>query len=347
MIGNYLASPRHNRNIWQSLSERLANAGWTVITTSDKENQLLRLLDMLCTVIKGRKKYALAQIDVFSGLAFTYAEFCVSLLRLLKKPIILTLHGGRLPEFAQKFPRRVNHLLKSVEVVVTPSPFLQQSLQIFCASICFIPNPVDLSSSIYRQRSKPIPNLIWVRAFHEIYNPSLAIQVINELKDEFPEIRLTMVGPIKSKSSKNQMMELSVDLMVNDRLVVIPGVANSEIPYLLDQSDIFINTSNYDTAPRSLIEAMANGLCIVTTNVGGIPWLVEDQEEALLVPPNDPKAMAAAVKRILTEPGLAAKLSVNARSRAEKLDWSGILPQWETLFIEVIEQHNVPSGKSL
>jgi glycosyltransferase involved in cell wall biosynthesis len=73
-------------------------------------------------------------------------------------------------------------------------------------------------------------------------------------------------------------------------------------------------------------------MCIVSTNVGELPYLWENGVDALLVPPNDPEAMAAAVKRILTEPGLAEKLSKNARIKAEQFDWPIILPQWEELF---------------
>jgi len=74
MIGNYLSQPKHNRNIWNDLAERLAEDGWGVLTTSHQENQVLRLLDMLQTILFRRKQYALAQIDVFSGKAFVFAE---------------------------------------------------------------------------------------------------------------------------------------------------------------------------------------------------------------------------------------------------------------------------------
>ena len=86
-----------------------------------------------------------------------------------------------------------------------------------------------------------------------------------------------------------------------------------------------------------MIEAMANGLCIVTTNVGGIPWLVEDGSEALLVPPDDPEAMCDAILRLLSDPALASALSANARKKAEAFDWSMVLPQWETLYKKVVE----------
>jgi glycosyltransferase involved in cell wall biosynthesis len=86
-----------------------------------------------------------------------------------------------------------------------------------------------------------------------------------------------------------------------------------------------------------VLEAMACGLCIVSTNVGGLTYLLEDEHDALLVPPNDPAAMAAAVRRLLTEPGLAERLSRNARHKAEEFDLSVILPQWERLIETVAD----------
>jgi glycosyltransferase involved in cell wall biosynthesis len=339
MIGNYLSSPKHNRNVWHDLADRLVAIGWNVITTSSKEGQLPRLLDMLATVIKARKRYALAQIDVFSGRAFIFAELSAFLLHIFKKPFILTLHGGRLLEFAHQHPGRVRRLFQSARAIVTPSPFLQKGLRQFRSDIHFIPNPIDLSDSIYHQRIQVAPTLIWVRAFHKVYNPSLPARVLKELISDFPQIKLTMIGPDKGDGSLENMLVQANDFGVRDQIEVILGVLHAEIPTFLNRNDIFINTSNYDVAPRSLIEAMANGLCIVSTNVGGVPWLVNDQMEGLLVPPDDPQAMAAAVRRILTEPGLAARLSENARRKAEGYDWSAILPQWENLFTEVIETY--------
>jgi glycosyltransferase involved in cell wall biosynthesis len=100
----------------------------------------------------------------------------------------------------------------------------------------------------------------------------------------------------------------------------------------MDQGDIFLNTTNVDNTPISVLEAMACGLCVVSTNAGGIPYLLEHERDALLVPPDDAQAMARAVHRILTEPGLAESLSENARRKVEQFDWCAVLPQWERLF---------------
>ena len=97
---------------------------------------------------------------------------------------------------------------------------------------------------------------------------------------------------------------------------------------MLGSSDIFLNTTNFDNTPVSVLEAMACGLSVVSTNVGGIPFLLEHEVDSLLVPPDQPTLMANAVQRLLSEPGLATRLSQVARHKVEKFDWEFVLPLW-------------------
>jgi glycosyltransferase involved in cell wall biosynthesis len=76
---------------------------------------------------------------------------------------------------------------------------------------------------------------------------------------------------------------------------------------------------------------MACGLCIVSTDVGGMTYLLDHETNALLVRPDDPEAMADAVQRILSDSDLAARLSSNARRKAEGFDWEAVLPRWRNL----------------
>jgi glycosyltransferase involved in cell wall biosynthesis len=199
-------------------------------------------------------------------------------------------------------------------------------------------NPLNLRAYDFRLRQRPRAALMWLRSFHKIYNPSMASEVIARLAVDIPDVYLTMVGPDKGDGSLQLTQQVAKDLGVNEMIRFPGGVANTEVPSWLQRGDIFINTTNIDNTPISVLEAMACGLCVVSTNVGGIPYLLNDEEDALLVPPDDPEAMAAAVRRILTEPGLAVRLSKNARKKVEQFDWSMILPQWEALFSEVVNQ---------
>ena len=337
-IGNFLPSPKHTKHVWHFLVEHLQNAGWSVITTSNQEKQLPRLIDMLSTVWRERQNYQAAHIDVFSGKAFIYAWLTTWLLKILKKKIAVTLHGGGLPDFSRKYHFFFKEYLGIPDVVVTPSPFLKESFKHIRSDIKIIPNPIDLTESLFRQRDSIQPKLIWVRAFHSVYNPTLAIKVLAFIKRTFPEAKLWMLGPDKGDHSLANVLNLAEKLGVTHSVEIVGHIAHAEIPIWLNKADIFLNTSNYDTAPRSLLEAMANGLCVVSTNVGGIPHLAENGVEAILVDPNDPDSMADAVIKILSSPDFAFKLSRNARTRAEKSDWSAILPSWESLFSNLLER---------
>jgi glycosyltransferase involved in cell wall biosynthesis len=259
--------------------------------------------------------------------------------RWMGKPFILTLHGGNLPAFARSWPRRVRHLLCSAAVVTTPSRYLLEHMAHYCTNLRLLPNPLDLSAYEFKLRKQLQPSLVWLRSFHSIYNPSLAPQTLACLIDSFPSISLAMIGPDKGDGSLQAMQQIATALGVAHRLRLPGKVTKAEVPDWLNRGDIFLNTANVDNTPISVLEAMACGLCVVSTNVGGIPYLLEHEHDALLVPPNDPAAMAAAVRRLLTEPGLAERLSRNARQKAEQFDWSTILPQWEALLISVMKRN--------
>lgn len=338
LVGNFLSSILGNRSVCEDLAPRLIMDQWPVLTTSERRYRLHRLFDMVSTAWHKRDHYTVAHVDVFSGPAFIWAEAVCQALRWAKKPYILTLRGGNLPEFARISPRRVRHLLCSAAVVTTPSHYLLQEMAEYCPRLCLLPNPLDVNAYTFRLRREIQPSLIWLRSFHSMYNPSLAPQVLALLAENFPNVSLTMIGPDRGDGSLQAMQEVAQRLGVAQRTVLPGKVPKTEVADWMNKGDIFLNTTNIDNTPVSVAEAMACGLCVVSTNAGGIPYLLKNEHDALLVPRADAKAMAAAVRRLLTEPELAERLSRNGRRKAEQLDWSGILAEWKRLFIAVAER---------
>lgn len=336
LVANFLSDKGSSFSVGEELAEHLLLAGYQVITTSRLRSRLLRYLDMVSTVWFRRKDYQSAYVEVYSGLSFFWAESVCWLFNKLGKPYILTLHGGNLPAFAQRHPVRVRRLLNSASLVTAPSKYLLTKIKPYCKELLLLPNPLHIPDYQFSLRENPRPVLIWLRAFHEIYNPSLAPRMITLLSRKFPSMHLKMVGPDKGDGSLQLAQNLSQNLGVAENIEFIGGIPKRQVPQYLNSADIFINTTNVDNMPVSVIEAMACGLCVVSTNVGGIPYLLDDENDALLVPADDPEAMARAIRRILTEPGLAARLSANARSKVEQFDWSVILPQWESLFAGLV-----------
>jgi glycosyltransferase involved in cell wall biosynthesis len=335
LVGNFLSSTLGIRSVCEDLAIQLAAYCWPVLTTSERRGRLPRLLDMVNTAWYRRYDYTVAQVDVFSGPAFVWAEAVCQILRWVGKPYILTLHGGNLPAFAQKWSRRVRRLLCSATAVTTPSLYLLENMAPYCPHIRLLPNPLDLSAYKFTLRKQLQPSLVWLRSFHTTYNPSLAPRALARLVESFPSISLSMIGPDRGDGSLQAMQQIATELGVTHRIILPGKIPKAEVADWMSRGDIFLNTTNVDNTPVSVLEAMACGLCVVSTNVGGIPYLLGHEHDALLVPPNDPAAIATAVRRLLTEPGLAERLSRNARQKAEQFDWSVILPQWEALLTSV------------
>lgn len=337
LVDNFLSASTGVYTVSEGLANQLESQGWTVHRTSVHEARLLRLANMVFTVLSRRDKYDVAQVNVYSGPAFLWAQLVAYALKALRKPFVLTLHGGNLPIFARRYPIRVRRVLAMANAVTTPSRYLQTQMQTYRTDLTLLPNPVDLKRYPYRERPSPTPSLAWLRAFHNVYNTPLAAQVVGLLKPQFPGIHLTMYGPNKGDGSLEYFQSTVARLNVENQMTTFGPVPKPEVPQCLSQHDVFLNTTNADNTPVSVMEAMALGMCIVSTDVGGMPYLLEDGRNALLVPPGDPAAMAAAIRRVLTEPGLGSRLSRNARAAAEAWDWDLILPRWEELLQNAAE----------
>ncbi len=333
LLGSFISGSKGSLSVGESLAQALTTEGIHVALSSRHQSKPVRLLDMLHTTWRLRSQFDLALVELYSGPAFIWAEACCCLLSWLRKPFILTLHGGNLPAFSQQHPKRVRRLLQSADAVTAPSAYLQQSLNPFRSDIRLIPNPLTLNDYPFRKRAIPEARLVWLRAFHQIYNPSLAVKVLTLLLQNFPAIQLLMVGPDKGDGSLQETQRLANEMGVKDYIEFVGAVPKSEVPAVLSRGDIFLNTTNFDNTPVSVLEAMACGLSVVSTKVGGIPYLLEHEVDSLLVEADHPEQMAQAVRRLLSEPGLTTRLTQNGRLKAEQFDWEFILPQWLS-FIE-------------
>tara|TARA_R110002096_G_scaffold107409_2_gene235288 strand:+ start:6037 stop:7047 length:1011 start_codon:yes stop_codon:yes gene_type:complete len=330
-IGNQLSKKDKTVTIIETLSKLLLEEGYDIVTASKKENKILRLLDMFSQIIKYRHWVDYVLIDTYSTQNFYYAYFCAQLCRLLKLKYIPILHGGDLPKRLDNSPKLCKTIFNNAHKNVAPSEYLKFKFEESgYHNLVVIPNSIELQKYSFKESVFDKPKLLWVRSFAEIYNPSLAIKVLKALIDEKFDAELCMVGPDKDDSlnkAKALANQFGVDVKFTGKLSKEEWIKRSE------DYNIFINTTNFDNMPVSIIEAMALGLPIVSTNVGGLPYLIKNNKEGVLLEPNNPKLFVEAIKEILAKPEITNTLIWNARNKAEQFDWEIVKNQWNKLLI--------------
>ena len=280
---------------------------------------------MCLALIRYRKWADYVLIDTYSTTAFWYAYFVGSLSKLLNLPYLCILHGGNLPQRLQQNPKLCQQLFGNAYKNIAPSHYLLHHFQeAGFNNLSYIPNTIEITKYEFRHREQLKPKLLYVRSFAHIYNPILALKVLKELLKTYPEAKLSMVGPFKDDS----INACKAYAKQHQLPVTFTGGMQKEewLAYAQD-FDVFINTTNVDNTPVSVIEAMALGLPVVTTNVGGIPYLIQE-DEALLVPPNNVEAMTSAILQLLNNPQLSQQLPQKGRKKVEAFDWQKVKHRW-------------------
>ncbi|WP_340066134.1 glycosyltransferase family 4 protein [Ascidiimonas aurantiaca] len=281
---------------------------------------------MAFACLQYRNRVDLVLIDTYSTLNFFYAVVTASICNHLKLPYIPILHGGNLEKRLKKQPGLSKLLFTKAKCLIAPSLFLKNIFNTYgYTNIHYIPNSISLEKYPFKLREKTLPRLFWLRAFANIYHPEMAISVFKKLKLSHANTALCMVGPEKDGSLK-RCREYSktnkLDVQFTGRLTKDEWIS------LSNDYSIFINTSRFDNAPVSIIEAMALGIPVVSTNAGGIPFLIKHEKNGLLVNCEDTHAMINEVIKLINDPELAKNLALEARKTAEQFNWEIIKEKW-------------------
>jgi glycosyltransferase involved in cell wall biosynthesis len=172
------------------------------------------------------------------------------------------------------------------------------------------------------------PRFLSNRNLFPLYNVACILRAFAIIQKEFPDASLVLAG---NGSERANLERLAWELQLKN--VTFTGlVAPSEMPKLYDEADIFLNSSNIDNMPGSILESFASGLPVITTDAGGIPYIVTHEKTGLLVPRGDHEALANAAIRLLKDPALAAAITDRAYAETGKYSWSAVRNDWLHLY---------------
>src|ERR1700675_679912 len=279
----------------------------------------------------------LKNVDVAHIFAASYWSFLLApapawfFAKLRGKKTIINYRSGEARYHLQRF-RSGKFVLSRADVIVTPSAYLVDVFREFGLHAVIVPNLIDLAQFRYRERTPLRPHLVSTRGFSTYYSVDVVVRAFAEVKKEYPEARLDLVG---SGPLESDIRKLVAGLNLTG--VNFTGIASrQEIGNYYDRADIFINASWLDNMPVSVIEAFASGTPVVTTAPESIPYLVQHESTGLLSAVGDEKALAANVLRLLREPALASLLAQNAHLESSNYTWQVVREQWLNTYRELL-----------
>lgn len=310
----------------ETLALLFETMGYQVRLTSSVKRPWLRTADQVLSMVRWRDVDAVV-VAVFSGPSFWIADFSSLLARWFgRKKVILFMHGGNLPVYGPAHEARVRRVFDRADLLLAPSAYIADVFRPWGYDVRIIPNVLSIDRYRYDRRSAARPALLWMRTFHHHYHPELAIDILARVVAVHPGAILTMGGSDRGLLTATRAR--AVALGVVDRVRFGGYLDAAAKADAFADHDIFLSTNRIDNMPVSLLEAAASGLVPVATSVGGIPALLTDDQNGVLVEAENADAMADAVLALLTEPDRYARLSAGARALAEESAWPAVHARW-------------------
>ncbi|MCG5512093.1 glycosyltransferase family 4 protein [Ectothiorhodospira shaposhnikovii] len=257
-------------------------------------------------------------------------------------PVVVNYRGGGAEAFFEQSWRWIRPTMSRASRIIVPSGFLRDVFGRFHAEAVVVPNVIDLSKFAPHRSYVPCtpgaggggPHLIVTRNLEDIYDNATAIRALALIREHHPEARMTIAGDGPERPALEALVQ---SLQLTPWVTFAGRLEVGLLPDLYRSADIMLNPSLIDNTPNSILEALASGVPVVSTHVGGVPYLVEDGSTALLVPPGEPRAMAEAVCRLMDSPGLVSRLRRNGLEAVGGFQWEQVRQVLYGVYREAME----------
>jgi glycosyltransferase involved in cell wall biosynthesis len=290
-------------------------------------------LQYAASLLKGVRKYDLVHVFSASYFSFVLAPTPAILVsKLYGKKIVLNYHSGEAEDHLTRWRRTAIPTLKLADAIAVQSDYLVNVFARFGLKARAIFNHLETQRFSFRERTPLRPIFLANRNLEPHYNVGCVLRAFAEIQGQIPEAQLIVVGD-GSQRAELETLSRSLALRQTEFRGRVPPERMREV---YGEADIYLNASDIDSMPISILEAFASGLAVVTTNAGGIPFIVTHERTGLLVERKDHEALSAAALRLLEDGALASSLTGNARSELEKYSWPAVRDAWLALYREVM-----------
>ena len=270
-------------------------------------------------------------IHVFSASYFSFVLAptpAILIGRLYRRKVLLNYHSGEAEDHLRRWRRTAIPTIRLVDSVVVPSEYLVRVFASYGLKATAIYNLIDTSKFRFRERSPLRPVFLSNRNLESHYGVDRVLRAFALIQKELPEASLTIAG---DGSQAKALRTLAQELNLQNEMFT-GQVAPFAIADVYDANDIFLNGSEIDNQPLSILEAFSCGLPVVTTDAGGIPDIVEDGRTGMVVPRGDYAEMARRAITLLNDPALTKRIVEQARQECLKYSWEAVRDAWMSVY---------------
>ena len=262
--------------------------------------------------------------------------------KILEKPYIVWGRGSDI-YLPDKFTKSISKLvLKNADAVIALTGDMKKKMQKFCdKDISVIPNGIDLerfsnlSKEDIRKKLKIKEDekvIIFVGTLRPVKGVKYLIKAMKIISPKNANTRLMLVG---DGDERGNLEKLVKGLSLEEYVKFVGKVPNEKVPEYMAASDVFVLPSLSEGFPVTVLEAMASGVPIIATNVGGLPEIIKDGENGFLVEPKNPEKIAEKVLLILEDDGLRERISRNNKEKVKGYSWESVIERLEKVYLKI------------
>jgi len=271
------------------------------------------------------RRYDVIHVFSASYLSFVLAPTpAILIAKLYRRKVLLNYHSGEAEDHLRRWRRTAIPTIKLADALVVQSEYLVEVFAQFGLKAHAIYNIIDTGKFRFRERVPLRPVFLSNRNLESHYGVDRVLRAFAIIQAKVPEASLKVVG---DGSQRGSLEALASDLGLQN-IAFTGQVDPNSIADVYDAADIYLNGSEIDNQPLSLLEAFACGLPIVTTDAGGIPFMVTDGKTGMVVPRGDYQQMADRALRLLNDSALTKTIVEQGRQECRKYAWESVRDQW-------------------
>ena len=283
--------------------------------------------------------------DVLHAFSASYYSYLLSVMpalliaKLYGKKSVLNYRSGEADDHLTNWPLTAAPTMKWANVIAVQSGYLKDVFARFGLKAKIIPSSINLERFHFRER-KPLQPIFLSNRLHEpLYNVACIVRAFELIQRRYADARLIIAGDGTERANLEHMV---ANLKLRG-VEFVGRIEYEEMPALYDRADIYLNAPNLDNLPSSILESYSAGIPVVTTEAGGIPYILWHEETGLLIGLDDHVAMAMSAMRLLEDDDLAQRLIRRGQAECVKYSAETERRSWISLYKKLVNEEELPS----